>query len=308
VQLGFVSAILPDLSLEEVARFAAAEGFECVELMCWPAGKAERRYAGVTHVDVARLDAGEAQRVKEIMAAAGVGISGLGYYPNPLSPDAGEAAVAREHLEKVIRAAPLLGLSQVNTFVGRDPAKSVDENWPRFLDTWRPLIRLAEDSGVRIGIENCPCSSPATNGPAARIWRPRPPFGAGCLATFPAGASASTTTPRTLSGSRSTAWSRCSNSPTGCSMYMPKTPASTAGRSTKWASWPIRSSSTAPSSPAWATWIGGRFISVLGDVGYDGPVCIEVEDRAYEGSLAARQQALRQSGGYLRQFMGKRAS
>ena len=58
MKLGFVSAILPDLSLEEVVEFAAAEGFACVELMCWPAGKAERRYAGVTHVDVDRLRPG----------------------------------------------------------------------------------------------------------------------------------------------------------------------------------------------------------------------------------------------------------
>jgi sugar phosphate isomerase/epimerase len=56
MKLGFVSAILPDLALEEVIDFAARERFECVELMCWPKGKAERRYAGVTHVDVAALE------------------------------------------------------------------------------------------------------------------------------------------------------------------------------------------------------------------------------------------------------------
>ena len=61
MKLGFVSAILPDLSLEEVVQFAAAEGFDCVELMCWPTGKAERRYAGVTHVDVADFDRGRGQ-------------------------------------------------------------------------------------------------------------------------------------------------------------------------------------------------------------------------------------------------------
>ena len=42
--------------------------------------------------------------------------------------------------------------------------------------------------------------------------------------------------------------------------------------------------------------------SVLTEV-YDGPVCIEVEDRAYEGSLELRQAALLQSGGYLAQFL-----
>jgi len=46
----------------------------------------------------------------------------------------------------------------------------------------------------------------------------------------------------------------------------------------------------------------GRFFSVLSDTGYDGPVCVEVEDRAYEESLELRRQALRQSLGFLRNF------
>jgi sugar phosphate isomerase/epimerase len=47
----------------------------------------------------------------------------------------------------------------------------------------------------------------------------------------------------------------------------------------------------------------GRFFSVLGDAGYRGPVCVEVEDRAYEASLETRLQALRQSHDYLRNFL-----
>src|SRR5438093_12565248 len=124
MQLGFVSAILPDQALEEVARFAAATGYDTVELMCWPAGKAERRYAGVTHVDVAQLTPAGAARMSDQLAAAGVTVSGLGYYPNPLSPDPGEAEVCRSHLRKVIEAAPLLGVRQVNSFIGRDWTRS----------------------------------------------------------------------------------------------------------------------------------------------------------------------------------------
>ena len=41
LSLGFVSAILPELSLDEVLAFAAAERFACVELMCWPVGRAD---------------------------------------------------------------------------------------------------------------------------------------------------------------------------------------------------------------------------------------------------------------------------
>src|SRR4029077_6347498 len=83
MQLGFVSAILPDLSLEEVFAFAADEGFDCVEVMCWPPGGADRRYAGVTHIDVTRLDNEDAGHIRDLVLKHGVAISGLGYYPNP---------------------------------------------------------------------------------------------------------------------------------------------------------------------------------------------------------------------------------
>ena len=47
----------------------------------------------------------------------------------------------------------------------------------------------------------------------------------------------------------------------------------------------------------------GQFYAVLSDVGYEGPVCIEVEDRAYEATLESRKASLSQSGRYLKQFM-----
>jgi len=91
MQLGFVSAILPELSLEEVLAFAAETGFDCVEVMCWPQGKAERRYAGVTHIDVAGFDQTAAHEIQALVATYGVQISGLGYYPNPLVADPADA-------------------------------------------------------------------------------------------------------------------------------------------------------------------------------------------------------------------------
>lgn len=156
MKLGFVSAILAECSLEEVFAFAAAERFGCVELMCWPVGKAERKFAGVTHVDVTDFTQAKADDLRALVERHGVAISGLGYYPNPLDPDPEVAARAVEHLRAVIRAAAILGTPQVNSFIGRDWRASIDENWPRFLTTWRPIVKLAEDHGVRIGIENCP--------------------------------------------------------------------------------------------------------------------------------------------------------
>ena len=106
MKLGFVSAILPELSLEEVLAFAAAERFACVEAMCWPAGRAERKYAGVTHVDVTALTLSRADDVRGLCARHGVGLSGLGYYPNPLDPNPDAAKAAVQHLKRVIVAAP----------------------------------------------------------------------------------------------------------------------------------------------------------------------------------------------------------
>ena len=190
MKLGFVSAILPDLSLEEVVQFAAAEGFGCVELMCWPKGKAERRYAGVTHIDVAGFTKDDAARVNDLVSQAGISISGLGYYPNPLAPDKAEAQVYIDHLRQVILAAELLGIGVVNTFIGRDWTQSVEDNWPRFKEVWPPLIKFAEDHGIRIGIENCPMAFSKDEWPGGKnlahspaIWRrmfeeiPSPNFG-----------------------------------------------------------------------------------------------------------------------------------
>src|SRR5947209_15920740 len=111
MDLGFVSAILGDLSLDDVFAFASDEGFGCVELMCWPLGGADRRYAGVTHLDVTNFTDEQAGRLRDLVARYGVAISALGYYPNPLAPDPEDRRVVVEHLRKVIAAAPHVGVS-----------------------------------------------------------------------------------------------------------------------------------------------------------------------------------------------------
>ena len=156
MQLGFVSAIFPDWTLEEVLAFAADEGFGCVELMCWPPGGADRRYAGVTHVDVTRLDDEQVGRVRDLVRKYGVAISALGYYPNPLDPNPERRRAARDHLKQVLRAAPRLNVRLVNTFLGRDPTRSVEGNWPLFQEVWPDLVQFAEQQGVNLGLENCP--------------------------------------------------------------------------------------------------------------------------------------------------------
>lgn len=162
MQLGFVTAIFDTLPFEDVLAFAAAEGFQCVEVMCWPEGGVDRRWGGVRHIGVENFSQGQADHVRELCAKHAIAISGLGYYANPLSADAEEAVHALTHLRKVIDAAKLLGLDIVNTFVGANTKLPLDDNIERFADIWPDLVKYAEDRGIKIGIENCPMLFPNT--------------------------------------------------------------------------------------------------------------------------------------------------
>lgn len=299
MQLGFVSAILPELSLDDVFAFASGEGFACVELMCWPPGDADRRYAGVTHIDVTNVDEALIARVRDLVHQTGVQISGLGYYPNPLHPDLAHREAVVAHLQKVIQAAPLFGVSVVNTFVGRDWTKSTRDNWPLFDQVWPNLARCAQDAHVHIGIENCPMLFSFDEWP-----------GGANLATTPA------------------LWTT----------MFEKTPTLGLNFDPSHLVWQhidiaksirdygkhfvhVHAKDTridvdkiyqhgimglgwhTPKLPGLGDVDWNAFFSALTDTGYQGAVCIEVEDRAYEGSLAARIRALRQSKRYLEQFM-----
>ncbi|MGL4629854.1 MAG: sugar phosphate isomerase/epimerase family protein [Leadbetterella sp.] len=152
--LGFVSAILDKKSLSEVLEFASKESFDYVELMCWPkVGNDSRRYAGVTHIDVDDLVVDDIQRLVKSM---GVGVSGLGYYPNPLDADSQKSEFYVEHIKKVIRACNLLNVPVMNTFIGRNQYLNMEDNLVLFKKIWEPIIQTAEKEGIKIGIENCP--------------------------------------------------------------------------------------------------------------------------------------------------------
>ncbi len=301
--LGFVSAILPDLNLEEVLAFASSNGFACVELMCWPKGKAERRYAGITHIDVVGFTKDDAARVKDLASKYGVAISGLGYYPNPLAPDKDEAAVYVKHLQHVIKAAELLGVGVVNTFIGRDYTKTVDENWPRFLKTWKPLIALAEKHNVKIGIENCPMSFTKDEWPGGKnlmtspaIWRrafndiPSDNFGLNfdpshfILQHMDYLKAMREFGPKLFHmHAKDARIDRDKLNEVGVFAYP-----------NQWHT---------PKLPGLGDVDWGKFFSVLTETGYSGGVCIEVEDRAYEGDLELRKASLVQSGRFLKNFL-----
>jgi sugar phosphate isomerase/epimerase len=156
MKLGLFTSAFPDLPLEQVAHWAAANGFQMLELAAWPVSKADRRYAGVTHLDAELLDRTGAAALRNLLRGLGLGISSLGYYPNPLDPDPSVAGPAIAHLRKVIDAAVLLEVPIVGTFVGRDWRKTVEENVELFAQVWPPIVRYARERGIRIAIENCP--------------------------------------------------------------------------------------------------------------------------------------------------------
>lgn len=156
MKFGLLSAILPDYSFEQVIDYAAAKGFSCVELCAWPAGKAQRRYAGVTHLNVDTLTDEKAKEINDYISKKHIEISALGFYPNPLDPDSEKSAAAIAHIRKLIEAAKRLGVPNVNTFIGRDKSKTVEENLELFAKVWPPIVAYAEECGVNIAIENCP--------------------------------------------------------------------------------------------------------------------------------------------------------
>ena len=300
MKLGFVSAILADQSLEEVLEFASANGFQCVELLCWPRGRAERRYAGVTHIDVAEFGKDDARRVKDLVASRGLSISGLGYYPNPLAADPDERRVYIEHLRKVMVAAELLGVDLVNTFIGRDHTKSVEENWPVFEEVWPPLVGFAEERGLRIGIENCPMLFSLDEWPGGKnlafspaIWRqmfkaiPSPTLGLNYDPSHLVWQQIDYVKP--LYEFKDRLFHVHAKDEKVSSQALDDV-------GVLGLKWHI------PKLPGLGDVDWGAFFSALTDIGYRGPVCIEVEDRAYEGSLADRKRALVQSKRYLEQF------
>jgi sugar phosphate isomerase/epimerase len=154
MKLGLLTAALPELTLDEIADWAAANGFGALEVACWPAGAGvARRYAGVGHIDVEHLDT---DAVRTTLRRTGLEISALAYDPNTLDPDVEAREAAHAHLRRVIDAAQALGVDTVGTFVGNDRRRPLPENLETFAEVWPPLVEYATGRGVRIAIENCP--------------------------------------------------------------------------------------------------------------------------------------------------------
>ncbi len=302
MHLGFVSAILPELSLDQVLAFAAAEKFACVEAMCWPVGRAERKFAGVTHIDVDGFTAARAGEVHELCARHGVRLSALGYYPNPLDPDPEVSEVAVAHLRKVVLAAEMLGLATVNTFVGRDQTLSVDANWPRFLKTWRPLIAFAEDHGVRIGIENCPMSFTADEWPGGKNLMTTPVIWRRAFSDIPSASFGLNYDPSHFVLQHMDPASPLREFQDKLFHVHAKDVRIRRDRIDDVGVFAHPLEWHQPRIPGFGEMDWSRFLGSLMETTYRGPVCIEVEDDTFGKSLEGRQRALKVAGNVLRPF------
>lgn len=304
LDLGFVSAILAEKSFEEVIEFASANHFKCVEIMCWPVGKAERRYAGVTHIDVNNIDDIKASEINSILKKNNVYISGLGYYPNPLDADATQAEVYIQHIKKVIIAAAKLGIPVVNTFIGRDPAKSVEDNLEKFADVWPDIIKVAEENNVKVGIENCPMFFTRDEWPGGKNLATTPAIWKRMFEIIPSQSFGLNYDPSHM------IWQQMDEVKPiydfseklfhihlkDVKVHREKL------NEVGIMGYPLDYHSPKIPGLGDVNWSG--FFSALTSVKYRGPVCIEVEDKAFEDSEEDMETAILTSTNYLNQFLG----
>lgn len=304
MKLGFVSAILPDLDLDQVLSFAAAEGFSCIEVMCWPVGRAERKFAGVTHVDVSNLTPARIDDVLGLCQKHGVGFSGLGYYPNPLDPNPEVSRRSVAHLKRVIAAAPKLGLRNVNTFIGRDWTRSLDDNWPRFLKIWKPIIRFAEEHGVRIGIENCPMSFTRDEWPGGKNLATTPVVWRRMFSDIPSDHFGLNYDPSHFVLQRMDPAAPLKEFQDKIFHFHAKDVRIQQDRLNEVGVFAHPLEWHQPRIPGYGEIDWSRFMGSVMETTYRGPVCIEVEDDTFGRSLEGRQAAVRVAGNVLRPFFG----
>jgi sugar phosphate isomerase/epimerase len=303
MKLGFVTAILPEKNLESIGDIASHIGYECIEVMCWPKGKAERRYAGITHIDINGLTQSRADDIVGDLKSKGITISGLGYYPNILSKDIGHARPALAHLKKLIKSAPKFGVGIVNTFIGAEPSFNDETNFKAFRKFWPSIIKLAEDHGVKIGIENCPMYFTQDEWPSGKNLAHSPAMWRRMFDVIPSKNFGLNYDPSHMIWQHMDYLKPIREFADRLVHVHAKDVRLDQDRLDELGIMATPLSYHSPKIPGLGEVDWGKFFSVLGDAGYQGAVCVEVEDRAYEGSLKARKAALSQSYRYLKNFM-----
>ena len=302
MKLGFVSAILDQSNYEEMMDIASDLGFECVEVACWPQGKAERRYAGVSHIDAERVleDEAYAKHILDYAAEKNVEISSLAYYPNTLDPDLEKRQAAVDHL---IKASAKLGINMVTSFIGRDQSKTVEENLEIVKEVWPPIIKLAEEQGVKVAIENCPMLFGADQWPGGQNLMTTPANWKKVFEILPSDNFGINYDPSHF------VWQMIDYIKPiyefkdkifhvhykDIKVYPDKL------QEVGIMGYPLDFMS--PKLPGYGDVDWGKYVSALTDIGYDGYTCIEVEDKFFEGSQKKVLDSLKLSKRYMTQFV-----
>lgn len=303
MKLGVVSAIYDGFTFEEMIDDIAAKGCTCVEVACWPQGKAERRYAGVSHIDVENTSSDYITYIKNYCTEKNVEISSLAFYPNTMDGNIEKRTANIEHLKKVINMSALLGVNMVTTFVGRDQNKTVEENLEIFKEVWPSIIKLAEEKGVKIAIENCPMLFGPDQWPGGQnlfttpsLWRkmfeliPSDNFGINYDPSHFIWQQIDYIKP--LYEFRDKIFHvHCKD----IKLYPDKL------NDVGVMAYPLEYMS--PKLPGLGDVDWGKYISALTDIGYDSFVCVEVEDKAFESCKEKILDSVTLSCRYLRQFV-----
>ncbi len=303
MKLGFVSSILSDFNFEEVIDYASENGFECVEMACWPKGRAERRYAGVTHINIDELNENRIEYIKNHCSKKNVFISALGYYPNTLDPDLEKRAVYIDHIMKLITAAKKLGIPTVTTFIGRVSYLNVDENLLIFKEIWEPIVKFAEQNDIKIAIENCPMLFTDKEWPGGQNLATTPAIWRRMFELIPSKNLGINYDPSHF------VWQQIDYIKPiyefkdrifhvhykDIKLYRDKL--ETVGIMAT----PLQYMS--PKLPGLGDVDWGKFVSALTDIGYDGYSCIEIEDKAFESSIESVKKSLELSHRYMSQFV-----
>lgn len=303
MKLGIVSAILDQSSFEEMIDVAVENGLECVEVACWPSGKAERRYAGVSHIDTRNLTSEKAQQILDYSNDKGIIISALAYYPNPLDEDLEKREKIIEHLYTVIDAAALLKVNMVTTFIGRIPSKSIAENLDEMEKVWKPILDYAQSKNVRIAIENCPMLFTENEWPGGQNLMTTPTIWREVFRRLDSEYLGLNYDPSHF------VWQQIDYIQPlyefkdkifhvhykDIKLYLEKL------KDVGVMATPLQYMS--PKLPGLGDVDWGKYVSALTDIGYQGYTCIEVEDKAFEKTYDDVKKSITLSTHYLRNFV-----
>lgn len=303
MQLGLVSAILDQSDFYEMIDIVAENGLDCVEVVCWPAGKAERRYAGVSHIDTENLTKEQAEEYKAYAAEKKVAISALAYYPNPLDENLEKRQRVIDHIYSVIDAAKLMEINLVTTFIGRMPTKTISENLKEVEKVWKPILAYAEKQKVKIAIENCPMLFTEDEWPGGQNLMTTPALFRKIFDLLDSDYLGLNYDPSHFVWQQMDYLAPIYEFKDKLFHVHYKDIKVYRNKLQKVGVMATPLEYMSPKLPGLGDVDWGKYVSALTDVGYSGYTCIEVEDRAYESDYEDVKRSIKQSTHYLRNFV-----